>query len=255
MSTTTEKSIVSPSFNRSRGAGQVNEAVRASLQALESARRAQRRRQQRDRALALLSAVLTVTAIWGLSTRFRNANDVAPPVKLNALTPPVAPAPTVQAPPSMEDTPVMEATSPDLQAHDVALQDTSEPAAPSAALPSSDEELIALRSACEAAAAQRRWRDLTESCGALFVHEPQAPRALQIALAHFRRDQVSEAGAWAERALALDAQLPEAAIIVAQAAEKAGEKAKAHKAYAQYLALAPRGWHASQARDGLARLR
>jgi hypothetical protein len=44
-------------------------------------------------------------------------------------------------------------------------------------------------------------------------------------------------------------------VIVAYAAEHEGNFDAAASAYRQYLALAPRGWHARKARQGLRRLR
>jgi predicted TPR repeat methyltransferase len=72
--------------------------------------------------------------------------------------------------------------------------------------------------------------------------------ALRIAQAHHARARLSAANEWATRALALDPSLAEAFVIVAHAETHVGHSDAAVGAYRHYLALAPRGWHAAEAR-------
>jgi hypothetical protein len=74
---------------------------------------------------------------------------------------------------------------------------------------------------------------------------------MRVAQAQHRRGHIAIAADWARKALALDADIPEAFVIVAHAERDAGHERDAAAAYRRYLALAPRGWHAAEARRAL----
>lgn len=246
MSASTESQTHLPPTGGSHS-GQLSDAVKASLAALEAARRAERKRRRRERLMVVLSASLTVTAIWGISSRVGSARTVAPvtrpaPVRAVVDAPAVAVASPIERPAAVAPPADLEAAS----------ASTALPEAPEGAAKSGNAEAI---EACERASKRRSWREVTLACAAAFQVMPEGARALQVAQAHYRRGQVAEAGVWAERAETLDAALPEAAIIIAHASERAGDLERARRAYERYLTLAPQGWHASQARQGLARLR
>ncbi|MEP6652421.1 MAG: hypothetical protein ABJA82_03630, partial [Myxococcales bacterium] len=102
---------------------------------------------------------------------------------------------------------------------------------------------------CAESFGQRRWRLSVKACTRAFSEHPSdAGIALRIAHAHHARARLPEAGTWASRALALDPTLAEAYVIVAHAERHAGNQVAAIEAYRHYLTLAPRGWHASEAR-------
>ena len=74
---------------------------------------------------------------------------------------------------------------------------------------------------------------------------------MRVAQAQHRRGQIALAAGWARKALALDADIPEAFVIVAHAERSAGHEQAAADAYRRYLTLAPHGWHAAEARRAL----
>ena len=119
-------------------------------------------------------------------------------------------------------------------------------AAPSAGDTAASEQLVAT---CADAFRQRRWRLSIEACTAAFTARPKDARlALEVAKSYYAHARGVEAGQWASRAIALDPTLAEAFVLVARADSKAGQTAGAVDAYRRYLALAPRGWHAPEAR-------
>jgi Tfp pilus assembly protein PilF len=74
---------------------------------------------------------------------------------------------------------------------------------------------------------------------------------MRVAQAQHRRGHLATAADWARKALALDANIPEAFVIVARAELGADHDRAADDDYRRYLALAPRGWHAAEARRAL----
>ncbi len=243
--------------------GTVNEAVRASMLAVQASHRAARRRVLRDRVTTSVAAVLTITAVWGLSRQFGSQDDV----KLastaaaesagdqQARTDQLMPQQKMQAPESQQLAASAEVPE-------------GQPLAASPAAPAAAEDLIkalvipapaaptgaldpAVAAACDKAAKRNHWLKISTVCATAYEQAPNAERALSVAQAYHRRGRIPEAGQWAERVLALEPSHPEAFIILAHAAEQAEQKAKAKAAYRQYLALAPRGWHAIEARQAL----
>ena len=245
---------------RSSGSGQaqMSEAVAASLRSLASARKAQRNRRHRDRALVLLTAGLTISAVWGVTSLWRDktvASDarqgspvvavVSAPEPASVPVPAPAPAPTEVSGaqhegPALNNETVFAAVS----APVVGGQWVGSPLA-------ATEQVDP--AVCETAANTKPWRQAVDTCTAEFEKAPNALSALVIAKVHYKRGHVQEAGKWAQKAVTLDAQLPEAFVIVAYAAEYESRTQDAAAAYRDYLSLAPHGWHAAQARRGLRR--
>ena len=122
--------------------------------------------------------------------------------------------------------------------------------------PQSSEARERALAACNTAYDRHRWRSAAEACGTAFEAQSRdASLAMKVAQAQHARSHYAEAGVWARRALALDgvgADVdPEAFVIVAHAERRAQNPVAARTAYRRYLALAPRGWHASEARAAL----
>ena len=86
---------------------------------------------------------------------------------------------------------------------------------------------------------------------AIKARPDDATLMLGLAQSAHARNHLTEAGQWAKRALALDPSLAEAFIIEAHAEARVGDAAAAARDFRQYLALAPRGWHAREARKAL----
>ncbi len=98
------------------------------------------------------------------------------------------------------------------------------------------------------------WRLSPPACARLFESDPtNASLALAIAHAEHGNSRFAEAAQWAKRALALDANAAEAYVIIARADVKDGRRDDAVTAYRRYLELAPRGWHATEARTAVRR--
>jgi predicted TPR repeat methyltransferase len=118
-----------------------------------------------------------------------------------------------------------------------------------AAVPGGTGGKVAL---CDAAFEQRSWTAVASTCAAAFEARPrESALAMRVAQAQHRRGHTASAADWARKALALDAEIPEAFVIVARAEAGAGHARAAADAYRRYLTLAPRGWHAAEARRAL----
>jgi predicted Zn-dependent protease len=79
----------------------------------------------------------------------------------------------------------------------------------------------------------------------------RAEIALKAAKAQHARGRFAESETWAATTLKLDPGSAEAFAIIARAERRAGHAPEATAAYRKYLALAPRGWHAREARRAL----
>jgi tetratricopeptide (TPR) repeat protein len=122
-----------------------------------------------------------------------------------------------------------------------------------AAIPGDSGADVAL---CDAAFEQRSWTAVASTCAAAFEARPrQSALAMRVAQAQHRRGHLETAADWARRALAVDADIPEAFVIIARADVGAGRPQTAADAYRRYLTLAPRGWHAAEARRALRAVR
>jgi tetratricopeptide (TPR) repeat protein len=105
---------------------------------------------------------------------------------------------------------------------------------------------------CNLLCRHHRWRQAAEPCALAVKARPDdASIVLGLAQAEHARDRLAEAAEWARRAIALDPSLAEAFIIQAHAEARAGHSAAAARDFRRYLALAPRGWHAREAREAL----
>jgi tetratricopeptide (TPR) repeat protein len=118
--------------------------------------------------------------------------------------------------------------------------------APSAAALSASLE------ACRDSYQGKRWRAAAAACATAFTAQPDdAKLALRVAEAEYARDHLSEAREWAQRTLELDAKQADALAILGRSEQRTGHPDAAARAFRRYLALAPRGWHASEARATL----
>ena len=231
------------------------EELRASLAAVRAARDAARNRMRRDTRQARLVSVMFVAAFaagaLAIIGHFRGVRARAGAGRSPVVTAaPAAPAPGPALPPGAEGSgsgaapvggPTPGGTPPALGA--------GMPAAglPVEAAPAPDlgETLVT----CSQAYESRRWPAATEACARAADLRPRdAPLAMKVAQAFHARGRYADAGNWARRALELDDVDPEALVIVAHAERRAGHAAAAKTAYRRYLVLAPRGWHAAEAR-------
>jgi tetratricopeptide (TPR) repeat protein len=230
----------------------LSDAARASLLAVRSAQEAARARARRETArargwlLGIAGGIAVGLFVFGPRVGRRHGAQAARPVPASVATTVPAggfgrpPAPQVQTAPDPVKEPV---------ARSAPLPVLATPLAAPPIIPASAAELAALDSACAETFGQRRWRISIETCTKAFEARPQdAALALRIAHAHHARARLPDAEQWANRAITLDPSLAEAFVIVAHAETHAGNPSAAAEAYRRYLALAPRGWHASEAR-------
>jgi hypothetical protein len=167
------------------------------------------------------------------------------PARARTIAAVAASAPAVQAPPSIAP-PAIEVPAAERPALAPTLPQAEKPA--SAAATGSPEQVAP----CDEAFAQRSWSAIASTCAAAFEARPQdGALAMRVAQAEHRRGHVASAADWARKALAVDPAIPEAFVIVARAEVAAGHARAGADAYQRYLALAPRGWHASEARRAL----
>lgn len=215
--------------------------LRTSLEAVRRAQSAARSRARRETRWARLVAVGALMAVgataWAAVHRPRKERPVA-------AAPTVATAPQVAAPqaaPSIA-TPPKESPPAERPA-------STETVAPTVAVAGG---AVGMSELCDAAFEQRNWTAITATCSAAFELHPQdGALAMRVAQAHHRHGRVATAAEWARKAIAIDADTPEAFVIVAHAEAGAGHPRAASDAYRRYLALAPRGWHAAEARRAL----
>jgi hypothetical protein len=214
----------------------VSDEVRASLAAVKSAQAAARsraRRETRLARLALLGGMMAIGATaWAAARRPPKAHVTASPTPMLAAAV-AAPTAPVAAPPLEQPAP-------------------AEAAAPAEQPAASAIGNLGRTELCDAAFEQRHWLAIKATCAAAFEAKPQdSALAMRVAQAEHRRGHIAQAGDWARKALALDANIPEAQVIVARAEVQAHHGAEAADAYRSYLKLAPRGWHAREARRAL----
>jgi tetratricopeptide (TPR) repeat protein len=219
------------------------EEVLASLAAVQAARAAARVRLRRDsRRIRLLTATFVAASVGGFLALVKHHRGARP-----APRAPMAMVMTMPTPPSSR-TPAAPAIDPALAAE--AARARAAAAAESAA------RAAAALAACTDAYEGHRWRTAAETCAAAAEAAPtEAALAMKVAQAQHARGHYADAGEWAKRAIGLEGADPEAFVIVAHAERRAGNPAGARSAYRHYLSLAPRGWHASEARAALRRTR
>lgn len=212
------------------------EEFRASLDAVRSVQETARSRARRETHRARMITVVVLAGVgivaWNISSRRSHRAQViaAPSVAPAAVvaTPSPTPTPPVEAPPATRPAPAVAAPAIDPAA---AAEDAA---------------------ACDAAFAEHRWQVVAPACAAAFKARPQnSALAMRVAQAQHRRGYVADAGDWARTAIELDPTSAEAFVILARAEVAAGKPGAAATAYRRYLLLAPRGWHASEARRAL----
>jgi hypothetical protein len=251
-----------------------SDELRASLAAVRAAREAAQVRLRRDSRRVRVASVVCLAAfaagavaMMGHLRRARRAPGAgalvavaaaAPPASSGiatagmgaALTPSAAGAalPTA-APPS--PTSASAGLAPSAAAGDPAAGDAP-PTAGTAALAVAARDAEKAVAACGDAYEGHHWRAAVDACAIAFEARPrEVALAMKVAQAQHARGRYADAGEWARRALALDGVDPEALVILAHAERRAGHPAAAKSAYRRYLVLAPRGWHASEARTAV----
>jgi len=218
-----------------------SEGIQASLEAVRSAQAAARSRARTEtrwaRGIAAGAVMIVGVTAWAAARRPPKAHAAPPRVVAVAPAPVAAPPltpPPREAPPAEEPAPAPVAASIERAA---------------VAAPAAAGERAA---SCDAAFAERSWTAVASSCAAAFEARPNdGALAMRVAQAQHRRGHIATAAEWARKALAVDADIPEAYVIVAHAERDAGQAQPAAEAYRHYLALAPRGWHAAEARRAL----
>ena len=239
-----------------------SEEVRASLAAIQAARAAAELRLQRDSlrlrllTMAILAVVAAGTFALGghLRARRRAAAEARAAAAAHAAA--ILDRPAVPA--------AAFALTVDSSGNSRTLSSGDSPSLSSAgAAPSAQDDLAtvtpaesgardAALAACHAAYDRHRWRSAVEACASAFEVAPRdASVAMKVAQAQHARAHYADAGDWARRALALEDADPDAYVILAHAERRAGHPAAVRNAYHQYLLLAPRGWHAAEARAAL----
>jgi hypothetical protein len=222
----------------------LSDGVRASLEAVRNAQVAARARARRETRWARLIAVGAITAVGFTAL----AAARRPPKARGVSTSPgiAAQAPADVAAPSPGIQPPHELPSADAPAPVAAVAPAERSPAP---LP---DELDGPVARCDSAYERRNWLAIASTCASAFGARPQdSALAMRVAQAQHRRGHIADAADWARKALAVDAEIPEAFVIVAHAETRAGHAQAAGDAYRRYLALAPRGWHAAEARRAL----
>lgn len=240
----------------------LSEATRASLMAVRRAQELARERARRETVRARIGVGILVSAIAGavivlgppvkrrlVAARAASAatTSPAPVAELKAAA---TPEPTLAAP-APEPAPALptqaaraEVAPPQPSPAPVAHAVPARASVANVSAPSTPAE-----SACAETLDQHRWQISIEECTRLFESHPDdGALALRIAHAHHAKGHVADAGVWAQKAIALDANLAEGFVLVARAEKLAGRPDGALQAYRQYLTLAPRGWHAAEAR-------
>ncbi|MDB4982555.1 MAG: hypothetical protein JWM82_3307 [Myxococcales bacterium] len=220
------------------------EGLRASLSAVREAQEAALARNRREtwKARALVGTAVATFVVGLAFMKTRPAHDLASrrPATSTAV---VAAAPLASA---LAASPVATQASP--VAMEAAVIATASPVA-------AETDISASAGAvgqCVALSARHHWREAAEPCAVAVAAQPNdANMILRLAQAEHARNHLPEAGSLAKRALALDANLPEAFVIEAHAEARAGNATGAARSFRRYLALAPHGWHAREARDAL----
>jgi hypothetical protein len=220
------------------GGRPISDEVRASLAAVRVAQEAAKLRRRRDamrvRALTATALVTVVAGVFVLEhlqkhrrAAFAAAGRLAPSGEPGG-SPPSAAAPLSAPATPLGETPLEAA---------------------SASLSSSADDALAT---CTEALAHHRLRAAAGACADAFQAQPSDARlAMKVAQVQHARGQHQSAGDWARRAIVLQTTDPDAFLIVAHAETRARRPVAASSAYRQYLAMAPRGLHASEARQAL----
>ncbi len=208
--------------------------MRASLSAVHSAVAETRARNRREtmKARLLVGTALVTFAVGLVATRTRAARRA----------PPRESSPTATVPLAARSAPMLAA--PTLPVPTLAAPISLEAPAGAANVGAVTE--------CEMLCKRHRWREAAEPCALAIKARPDdATLFLGLAQSAHARNHLVEAGTWAKRAIALDPTLAEAFIIEAHAEANVGDDVAAGRDFRRYLSLAPRGWHAKEARRAL----
>lgn len=218
----------------------VSEEVRASHAAVRAAREEMMMKQRRDTLrLRAFTATALVTFVAGALAleHFRKGHQ--------AIAGTLGPDTRAQVQTPLPALPLSAAVATVLAAP-VGTESAAETESPPT---TSATDLLA---ACKEAVGRRRLRTAAVACPAAFAAQPpDASLAMRIAKVQHARGQYVEAGVWARQAIALEVADPDAFIILAHGEKRTGNPAAAGRAYQRYLALAPRGWHAAEAREAV----
>jgi tetratricopeptide (TPR) repeat protein len=215
--------------------------MRASLSKVHAAVAETRARNQREtmKARLLVGTALVTFAVGVVVTRTRTARKALP----------AEPTVAAIAPLAARSAPVLAA--PEL-ATPISAARTALPEAPAVAAPETSTANAGAVAECETLCEHHRWRQAAEPCAmAIKLRPDDAALYLGLAQSAHARNRLAEAGEWAKRASALDPNLAEAFIIQAHAEADVGDTAAAGRDFRRYLSLAPRGWHAKEARKAL----
>ncbi len=220
------------------------EGLRASLSAVREAQEAALARNRREtwKARALVGTAVATFVVGLAFMKTRAAHNLA----THRAATPAAVVPVAPAASTLAVAPVALAPAP------VAMQAVSVAAvSPVAAKPDAAASAGAVAE-CVALSGRHHWREAGAPCAVAVAAQPNdANMILRLAQSEHARNRLPEAGVLAKRALALDANLPEAFIIEAHSEARAGNATGAARSFRRYLALAPHGWHAREARDAL----
>jgi hypothetical protein len=224
--------------------------VRASLAAIQAARAAAELRLQRDslrvRVLTMTFLAVVAAGTFALAGHLRARRRATAAARAAAAQVSAAPR-EVPSPPGAASLLTVDSTMGVLSPGPATGVDDL-----AALTPSASGVRDAALAACREAYDHHRWRAAVDACASAFEASPQdAAVAMKVAQAQHARAHYADAGDWARRALALEDADPEAYVILAHAERRAGHPAAVRNAYHQYLLLAPRGWHASEARAAL----
>ena len=220
--------------------------MRASLSAVRAAQAEARIRNRNEtlKARLLVGTAIVTFAVGLVATRPKAARRTPLPGPAAAATvaPPARPAPSLAAPTLAAPIDTARIAPPE-----VPVSAASETGTTSGGVLNADAV-----AECELLCKRQRWRQAAEPCAVAIKMRPDdATIALGLAQSEHARDRLAEAGEWAKRAIALDPNLAEAFIIRAHAEARVGHPAAAARAFRRYLSLAPRGWHAKEAREAL----
>jgi tetratricopeptide (TPR) repeat protein len=94
------------------------------------------------------------------------------------------------------------------------------------------------------------------ACEPVLAADPNAADVMvMMAETELNRGKLKESRDWAEKALAVEASIPEPYVIIGQAEQQARHNKEAKAAYEKYLELAPTGKYAADVRAILPKLK
>jgi tetratricopeptide (TPR) repeat protein len=221
------------------------EGMRASLSAVHAALAEARARNRRatTKARLLVGTAVVTFAVGLVATRTRAARKIPPRSPAVAATVSLAERPGPMLAESKVAAPISATRAAPLEMPASAASETSTTAGTANAGAVAECEMLCKR---------HRWRQAAEPCAVAIKTRPDdATILLGLAQSAHARNRLAEAGEWAKRASTLDPNLAEAFIIQAHAEARVGDAAAAARDFRRYLALAPRGWHAKEAREAL----